>query len=104
RVDACGPGLVGEFGLARGGSFGDDVAIFEASHGAALDLFGQNRVNPAAMILCGAMLLEHLGEIDAAQRIRDAVRSVIREGRAVTPDLGGNAKTTAITNVIIDHL
>jgi isocitrate dehydrogenase (NAD+) len=101
--DLCA-GLVGSFGLAPGASFGDEVAIFEAAHGAALDLAGQNKVNPAAMILCGAMLLEHLGEIEAAQRIRDAVKAVIKEGRAVTPDLGGTAKTSAMTNVIIDHL
>jgi isocitrate dehydrogenase (NAD+) len=56
------------------------------------------------MILCGAMLMEHLGEIEAAQRIRDSVKAVIKEGRAVTQDLGGTAKTTAMTNVIIDHL
>ncbi len=101
--DLCA-GLVGSFGLAPGASFGDNVAIFEAAHGAALDMVGRNRVNPAAMILCGAMMLEHLDEIEAAQRIRDAVRNVIKEGRAVTPDLGGTAKTSAMTNVIIDHL
>ncbi len=101
--DLCA-GLVGSFGLAPGASFGDNVAIFEAAHGAALDLVGQNRVNPVAMILCGAMLLEHLGEVEAAQRVRAAIRDVIKEGRAVTPDLGGNAKSTAMTNVIIDHL
>ena len=101
--DMCA-GLVGSFGLAPGASFGDNVAIFEAAHGAALDLVGQNKVNPVAMILCGAMLLEYLGEIEPAQRVRDAVRNVIKEGRAVTPDLGGSAKTSAMTNVIIDHL
>ncbi|MDX2041222.1 MAG: isocitrate/isopropylmalate dehydrogenase family protein [Acidobacteriota bacterium] len=101
--DLCA-GLVGSFGLAPGASFGDDVAIFETAHGAALDLARQNKVNPAAMILCGAMLMEHLEEFEAAQRIRDAVKAVIKDGRAVTPDLGGNAKTTVMTNVIIDHL
>jgi isocitrate dehydrogenase (NAD+) len=101
--DMCA-GLVGSFGLAPGASFGDGVAIFEAAHGAALDLVGQNKVNPTAMILCGAMLVEHLGELEAAQRIRDSVKAVIKEGRAVTQDLGGTAKTTAMTNVIIDHL
>jgi isocitrate dehydrogenase (NAD+) len=101
--DLCA-GLVGSFGLAPGASFGDNVAIFEAAHGAALDLAGQNKVNPAALILCGAMMLDHLGEAEAARRIRDAVKAVIKEGRAVTPDLGGTAKTTAMTNVIIDHL
>jgi isocitrate dehydrogenase (NAD+) len=101
--DLCA-GLVGSFGLAPGASFGDNVAIFEAAHGAALDLAGQNKVNPAALILCGAMMLDHLGEVEAARRIRDAVKAVIKEGRALTPDLGGTAKTTAMTNVIIDHL
>ncbi len=101
--DLCA-GLVGSFGLAPGASFGDDVAIFEAAHGAALDLVGQNRVNPVALILCGAMMMEHLGELEAAQRIRDAVKAVIKHGRILTPDLGGTAKTTAMTNVIIDHL
>src|SRR5262249_44100204 len=101
--DLCA-GLVGSFGLAPGASFGDSVAIFEAAHGAALDLVGQNRANPPPMVLCAPMLLQHLRQVAPAQRIRGAVRSVIKEGRAVTPDLGGNAKTTAMTNVIIDHL
>jgi len=101
--DLCA-GLVGSFGLAPGASFGDDVAIFEAAHGAALDLAGQNRVNPVALILCGAMMMEHLEEYEAAQRIRDAVKAVIKQGRILTPDLGGTAKATAMTNVIIDHL
>jgi isocitrate dehydrogenase (NAD+) len=101
--DLCA-GLVGSFGLAPGANFGDGIAIFEAAHGAAPDLAGQNKVNPAALILSGAMMLDHLGETEAAQRIRNAVRTVIKDGRAVTPDLGGSAKTTAMTNVIIDHL
>lgn len=101
--DLCA-GLVGSFGLAPGASFGDNVAIFEAAHGAALDLAGQNKVNPVALILCGAMMMEHLEELEAAQRIRDAVKAVIKHGRILTPDLGGSAKTTAMTNVIIDHL
>jgi isocitrate dehydrogenase (NAD+) len=101
--DLCA-GLAGSFGLAPGANFGDHVAIFEAAHGAATDLAGQNKVNPVALILSGAMMLAHLGELEAAQRIRDAVRTVIQQGRILTPDLGGTAKTTAMTNVIIDHL
>jgi isocitrate dehydrogenase (NAD+) len=101
--DMCA-GLVGSFGLAPGANFGDQVAIFETAHGAAPDLAGQNMVNPAALILSGAMMLDYLGEIEAAERIRTAVRTVIKEGRTVTPDLGGTAKTSAMTNVIIDHL
>lgn len=101
--DLCA-GLVGSLGLAPGASFGDDVAIFEASHGVAMDLAGQNRANPVALILSGAMMLDHLGEKPAATRIREAVKTVIKNGRTLTPDLGGSAKTTAMTNVIIDHL
>jgi isocitrate dehydrogenase (NAD+) len=101
--DMCA-GLIGSFGLAPGASFGERVAIFEASHGAAPDLAGRNLVNPVALILSGAMMLDHLGERAAAHRIREAVRVVLKEGRTLTPDLGGTAKTTAMTNVIIDHL
>jgi len=101
--DLCA-GLIGSFGLAPGASFGDDVAIFEAAHGAAPDLAGLNKVNPSALILSGAMMLDHLGETAAAERIRQAVSIAIREGRTITPDLGGNAKTSAMTNVIIDYL
>jgi len=101
--DLCA-GLAGSFGLAPGAIFGERIAIFEAAHGAAPDLAGQNKVNPVALILSGAMMLAHLGELEAAQRIRDAVRTVIQQGRILTPDLGGTAKTSAMTNVIIDHL
>jgi isocitrate dehydrogenase (NAD+) len=101
--DLCA-GLIGSFGLAPGANFGDDIAIFEPAHGAAPDLAGENKVNPVALILSGAMMLDYLGEIEAAQRIRDAVTTVIRDGRAITQDLGGTAKTTVMTNVIIDHL
>ncbi len=101
--DLCA-GLVGSFGLVPGAVFGDSVAIFEAAHGAAPDLAGQGIVNPTALILSGALMLDHLGEHERAQRIRESVRTVLEQGRVVTPDLGGTAKTAAMTNVIIDHL
>ena len=101
--DLCA-GLVGSIGIAPGASFGDNIGIFEAAHGTAPDLVGQNRANPVALILSGAMMLDYLGETSAAARIRDAVTVVIREGRTLTPDLGGSARTTAMTNVIIDNL
>lgn len=101
--DLCA-GLVGSFGLAPGACFGERAAIFEAAHGAAPDLAGKNVVNPTALILSGALMLDHLGERAAAQRIRQAVKTVLQQGRTLTPDLGGSAKTTAMTNVIIDHL
>lgn len=101
--DLCA-GLVGSFGLVPGAVYGESVAIFEAAHGAAPDIAGLGVVNPAALVLSGALMLEHLGESDAAKRIRDAVTTVISAGRVLTPDLGGSAKTSAMTNVIIDHL
>jgi isocitrate dehydrogenase (NAD+) len=101
--DLCA-GLVGSFGLAPGACFGERAAIFEAAHGAAPDLAGKNVVNPTALILSGALMLDHLGEREAAQRIRQSVKTVLQQGRTLTPDLGGSAKTTAMTNVIIDHL
>jgi isocitrate dehydrogenase (NAD+) len=101
--DLCA-GLIGSFGLAPGACFGERAAIFEAAHGAAPDLAGKNVVNPTALILSGALMLDHLGEREAAQRIRQAVKVVLQQGRTLTPDLGGSAKTTAMTNVIIDHL
>ncbi len=97
-------GLIRSFGLAAGASFGEGCGIFETLHGAAPDIAGQNIVNPVGMILAGAMALDYLDEIDAARRIREAVCSVLKEGRVLTPDLGGSSKTTAMTNVIIDHL
>jgi isocitrate dehydrogenase (NAD+) len=101
--DLCA-GLVGSFGLAPGVAFGEKVALFEAAHGAAPDIAGRNVVNPTALILSAAMMLDHLGESGAARRIREAVRIVLEEGRVLTPDLGGSARTTTMTNVIIDHL
>jgi len=101
--DMCA-GLVGSFGLVPGAVYGESVALFEAPHGAAPDIAGLGIVNPTALVLSGALMLEHVGEADAAKRIRNAVTTVISQGRVLTPDLGGTAKTTAMTNVIIDHL
>jgi isocitrate dehydrogenase (NAD+) len=80
-------GLVGGLGVAPGGNIGPDSAVFEATHGSAPKYKGQNRVNPTAMILSGMLMLDHLGERDAAQRLEDAVASVIAEGRSVTYDM-----------------
>ncbi|HXF36471.1 MAG TPA: isocitrate/isopropylmalate dehydrogenase family protein [Actinomycetota bacterium] len=80
-------GLVGGPGLAPGAHLGDGLAVFEATHGTAPRLAGTGRANPMALILCGAMLLRHLGEEDAARRVESAVAAVLAEGRTVTPDL-----------------
>jgi len=82
---ACG--LVGGLGLAPGANIGDQCAVFEPTHGSAPKYAGQNKVNPVATILSGAMMLRHLGEARAAGRLERAVATVIREGRHVTYDL-----------------
>jgi isocitrate dehydrogenase (NAD+) len=80
-------GLVGGLGVAPGANIGTEAAVFEATHGSAPKYTGQNKVNPTAMILSGKLMLEHLGERDAAARLEEAVAAVIAEGRNVTYDL-----------------
>jgi isocitrate dehydrogenase (NAD+) len=80
-------GLVGGLGVAPGANIGTEAAVFEATHGSAPKYTGQNRVNPTAMILSGKLMLEHLGERDAASRLEQAVAAVIAEGTNVTYDL-----------------
>src|SRR3954468_2854449 len=80
-------GLVGGLGVAPGGNIGPDSAVFEATHGSAPKYKGQNKVNPTAMILSGKLMLEHLGENEAATRLEDAVAAVVAEGKSVTYDM-----------------
>ncbi|HEY2777837.1 MAG TPA: isocitrate/isopropylmalate dehydrogenase family protein [Gaiellaceae bacterium] len=80
-------GLVGGLGVAPGGNIGPDTAVFEATHGSAPKYKGQNKVNPTAMILSGKLMLEHLGEADAARRLEVAVAAVIAAGERVTYDM-----------------
>ncbi len=80
-------GLVGGLGVAPGANIGVDAAVFEATHGSAPKYTGQNKVNPTAMILSGKLMLEHLGERDAAERLEAAVAAVIAAGERVTYDL-----------------
>ena len=99
--DLCG-GIAGSLGLAPGANVGDRVSFFEASHGAAPDIAGQGIANPIALILSGAMLLGHLGEGEAAKCVQAAVASVLKQGRWLTPDLGGRARTADVTAAIAD--
>ncbi len=84
--DLCA-GLVGGLGVAPGGNIGDEIAVFEATHGSAPKYKGQNKVNPTALILSAVMMLRHLGERDAADRLEAGVAAVIREGVSVTYDM-----------------
>ncbi len=84
--DLCA-GLVGGLGVAPGANIGPDGAVFEATHGSAPKYKGKNKVNPTAVILSGMLMLEHLGETDAARRLEKAVADIIAEGKYVTYDL-----------------
>ncbi|NLF73424.1 MAG: isocitrate/isopropylmalate dehydrogenase family protein [Candidatus Anammoximicrobium sp.] len=82
-----GAGLVGGLGVAPGANVGPNGAVFEATHGSAPKYKGQNKVNPTAVILSGMLMLRHLGEVEAANRLEQAVAAVIAEGKSVTYDL-----------------
>jgi len=84
--DLCA-GLVGGLGVSPGANIGDEIAVFEATHGSAPKYKGLNKVNPTALILSGAMMLKRLGEAEAAERLERAVAQVIEEGKFVTYDL-----------------
>jgi isocitrate dehydrogenase (NAD+) len=85
-------GLVGGLGLIPGANIGNDAALFEAVHGSAPDIAGKNLANPTAVIMAGVMMLNHLGEHDAADKIQKAVEQVVNEGTFVTPDLNPQSK------------
>ena len=92
--DLCA-GLVGGLGLAPGANIGRDCAIFEATHGSAPDIAGQDIANPTALILSAAMMLDHLGEKAAGDDVRQAVRSVLAQGACVTADIRRNLTGSA---------
>jgi len=87
--DLCA-GLVGGLGVAPGANIGDKYAVFEPTHGAAPKYKGQNKVNPTAIILSGTLMLGHIGEVEAADKLENAVAAVIKEGKDVTYDLKPN--------------
>ena len=107
--DLCA-GIVGGLGVAPGANLGDDIAIFEPTHGSAPKYMGQNKVNPMAMMLSGVMMLRHLGEIKNADRLENAIAQVIAEGKNVTydmkPDIPSTqvAGTSQVADAVIEKL
>ena len=99
-------GLVGGLGLIPGANIGSDAALFEAVHGSAPDIAGKNLANPIAVIMAGVMMLDYLGENEAAERIKTAVEKVVNEGIYVTPDLNPESKTGTIEmgNAIVEAM
>ncbi|MBK5256388.1 MAG: isocitrate/isopropylmalate dehydrogenase family protein [Vicinamibacteria bacterium] len=101
--DLCA-GLVGGLGLAPGANIGERGATFEAVHGSAPDIAGMNLANPIALILSGAMLLDYIGENAAGTRVRNAVSSLLMEGKHLPHDLGGSASTSEVAEAIATRL
>lgn len=93
-------GLAGGISASRSALYGEDLAVFEAVHGAAPDLVGRNLANPLPMLGSAVLLLEHLGEVEAARRIDRAIERVLTEKTAVTRDLGGRARTPEMAAAI----
>jgi isocitrate dehydrogenase (NAD+) len=103
--DLCA-GLVGGLGVVPGANIGEECAVFEAVHGSAPDIAGQNLANPLALIMSGVMMLNHMGHTDEADRVRDAYDAILEEGNPeeLTRDIGGKAGTTDFTNALIKRL
>src|SRR5690606_34911884 len=101
--DLCA-GLVGGLGVVPGSNIGDEAAVFEAGHGSAPDIAGKDVANPLALIMSGVMMLNHLGEQAAAERVKSAYNAVLAEGRQLTRDLGGNLGTRAFADALIARM
>src|SRR5713101_5707771 len=97
-------GLVGGLGVVPSGNIGDECAMFEAVHGTAPDIAGKGFANPTALLMSAIMMLNHLRESSAAQRIQAALEKVYREGKHATRDLGGTATTQEFTDAVIAAL
>jgi isocitrate dehydrogenase (NAD+) len=109
-VSDLAAGLIGGLGLAPGANIGRDAAVFEPTHGSAPKYKSLNKMNPFAMMLSGAMMLRHLGEMDAAKRLERAISSVIEKGRDVTYDMKPDrddptaASTSKVADAVIEEL
>jgi isocitrate dehydrogenase (NAD+) len=93
-------GLVGGLGLAPGANIGPKAAIFEAVHGSAPDIAGQGVANPTAQLLAAAMMLDHVGELEAGNRLRGAIETTIVRDNVRTRDLGGRATTAEFARAV----
>jgi isocitrate dehydrogenase (NAD+) len=99
-----GAGLVGGLGIVPGANIGEEVAVFEAVHGSAPNIAGRGIANPTALIQTAVLMLKHIGEREAADRIQSALERVLAEGQHLTRDLGGSAMTIEFTEAIIHAL
>jgi len=103
-VSDLAAGLVGGLGIVPGANIGDHHAIFEAVHGTAPDIAGKGLANPTALMQSAALMLAHIGERDAARRLRLALAAVYQEGKHLTGDAGGKADTAEFTGAVVRHI
>lgn len=103
-VSDLAAGLVGGLGVVPGGNIGEQHAVFESVHGSAPDIAGHGIANPTALLLSAVMMLQHIQEVAAADRLRHAVEETYREGKTLTPDVGGRATTNEFADAVITHL
>ena len=101
--DLCA-GLIGGLGIAKGANIGLNAAVFEPVHGSAPDIKGQNKANPTALLLSAVDMLKYINQNDVAEKIENALYKTIKEGKVLTPDLGGNSTTKDYTREIINNL
>lgn len=101
--DLCA-GLVGGLGFAPSGNIGDEYRIYEAVHGSAPDIAGKGIANPSALLLAFCLMLEAVGKVEDANKLKSALQAVVEEGIMITPDIGGNATTEQFTDAIIGKL
>lgn len=97
-------GLIGGLGLLPSANLGDEMAMFEAVHGSAPDIAGQNKANPTALLLAGCLMLDYLGYENEANKVRKAIEDVLIENKIRTADIGGTATTTQFSDAIIAKL
>lgn len=100
-VSDLASGLIGGLGIAPSANIGEKYSVFEAVHGSAPDIAGKGIANPTALVLSAVLMLAHLGENEAAQRVQNAVEKIIREAEFLTPDLGGTSNTNQYADAII---
>ena len=100
-VSDLAAGLVGGLGIVPGANMGETHAVFEAVHGSAPDIAGQGKANPTALMLSSVMMLTHMGEAAAAQKLQGAVEAVYRDGKYLTGDVGGSSSTEEFTDAVL---
>jgi len=103
-VSDLAAGLVGGLGIVPGANLGEKDAVFEAVHGTAPDIAGQGKANPTALMQSAALMLAHLGEREAGQRLQQAIEKIYADGKHLTPDVGGKASTSQFTDAVIAYL